>query len=218
MPTSATPATSTFAPVSPAPAAPSSPTPAASKPTTAAWTVSPTSFSFGHVTVGESAAQSFTVTNAGNGEATIESASLNGAGYQLAATPFPIPVKSGASVTLQVIFAPSSAGTSNGTLMLSTSNSSALSVTLTGLGVVPVQHTVTLNWMASPSIVDGYNVYRGTQSGGPYSRITASPTPSTNYQDASVMSGTTYYYVVTAVASGIESLPTNEIPAAVPSP
>lgn len=157
----------------------------------------------------------------GTAPETIDSASLNGAGFQLATTSFPVSVKSGASLTLQVIFAPSSSGTSNGTLTLTTHNSSVLSIALTGAGVVPTapkQHTVTLNWAASPSVVDGYYVYRGTHSGGPYTRINTSPTPSTTYQDATVSSGELYYYVVTAVASGVESTPTGEIPAAVPSP
>ena len=30
------------------------------------------------------------------------------------------------------------------------------------------QHTVSLSWAASTSTVVSYNVYRGTQSGGPY--------------------------------------------------
>ncbi|MGH9524538.1 MAG: choice-of-anchor D domain-containing protein [Terriglobales bacterium] len=185
------------------------------------WSVSPSSIAFGQVTVGASSTQSVTITNTSATTASIDSASLNGAGFQLAVTTFPISVKAGASTMLQVIFAPSSTGSSSGNLSLTTSNSSAVSVALSGSGaaaVVPVQHSVTLNWMASPSVVDGYYIYRGTQSGGPYTRLNASPTPATTFQDATVSSGTTYYYAVTAVAGSLESTQTAQIAAAVPSP
>ena len=44
----------------------------------------------------------------------------------------------------------------------------------------------------------GYNVYRGTSSGGPYSKINGSVVSSSSYNDNSVINGTTYYYVVRA--------------------
>jgi|SRR5437870_567894 len=44
-----------------------------------------------------------------------------------------------------------------------------------------------------------YNVYRGTQSGGPYQRLNLSPQPDNSYTDATVQSGLTYFYVATAV-------------------
>ena len=45
----------------------------------------------------------------------------------------------------------------------------------------------------------GYNVYRGTTSGGPYTKINISIVNSSNYSDNNIISGTTYYYVVKAV-------------------
>jgi fibronectin type 3 domain-containing protein len=63
-----------------------------------------------------------------------------------------------------------------------------------------------------------YNIYRGTTSGGPYSLLT-SMNSSTADTDSTVQSGTTYYYVVTAVDSaGAESAYSNPTQAAVPSP
>jgi fibronectin type 3 domain-containing protein len=67
---------------------------------------------------------------------------------------------------------------------------------------------VTLNW--TPSVGDlaqGWNVLRSTNSGGPYTSIaawTASTLPS--YTDATVVGGTTYYFVVSAInQSGISA-------------
>ena len=73
---------------------------------------------------------------------------------------------------------------------------------------------VTLNWTASTTgSVSGYNVYRSTSSGTGYAKI-AGPVPGTTYQDLSVTSGQTYYYVVTAVGPGnVESVYSNEVSA-----
>jgi fibronectin type 3 domain-containing protein len=67
--------------------------------------------------------------------------------------------------------------------------------------------------------VAGYNVYRGTQAGGPYSVITSGPDASTSYTDNAVQAGQTYYYVVTAVdGSGNESVNSNQVQAVIPTP
>jgi endo-1,4-beta-xylanase len=64
------------------------------------------------------------------------------------------------------------------------------------------QHSVTLTWQAprdSPGIsLVGYNVYRGTRSGGPFAKL-ASRVPEPHYEDHLVVSGRTYFYVVTAL-------------------
>jgi hypothetical protein len=79
-------------------------------------------------------------------------------------------------------------------------------------------HSVTLTWTASTSSVSGYYAYRGAQSGGPYTKLNSSLVAGTSYTDGSVQAGQTYYYVVTAVANGIESAYSNEAKAVVPSP
>jgi fibronectin type 3 domain-containing protein len=67
--------------------------------------------------------------------------------------------------------------------------------------------------------VIGYNVYRGTVSGGPYSQINSSLDPSTAYTDNTVQSGQTYFYVTTALdASNGESAQSNEVQAVIPVP
>jgi hypothetical protein len=76
---------------------------------------------------------------------------------------------------------------------------------------------VTLSWTASATAgVTGYNVYRGTTQGGPYTQI-ASQVATTSYPDSSVTSGNLYYYVVTAVGPGnVESVYSNEASATAP--
>lgn len=80
------------------------------------------------------------------------------------------------------------------------------------------EHRANLSWGASPSMVDGYEVYRSNQSGGPYTRITTSPVLVNWFSDTSVSAGQTYYYVVTAVAAAAESVYSNEIAATIPAP
>jgi fibronectin type 3 domain-containing protein len=59
-----------------------------------------------------------------------------------------------------------------------------------------------LTWSAS-SGASSYNVKRATTSGGPYTQLAATTSPS--YTDATASNGTTYYYVVTAINSAGES-------------
>jgi uncharacterized protein YjdB len=88
----------------------------------------------------------------------------------------------------------------------------------TSLTVTPdPPHWVGLAWTASTSPVVGYNAYRSTTSGGPYTKLNSSLISGTSYDDQTVQSGTTYYYVTTAVNSlGLESVYSNEAAATVP--
>src|SRR5262249_49384571 len=81
-------------------------------------------------------------------------------------------------------------------------------------------HSVALGWTASTSSnIAGYNVYRGTVSGGPYTRLNTSVVTGTIYTDGAVQSGQTYYYVATAVdTSNNESAYSSQATAVVPTP
>lgn len=83
-------------------------------------------------------------------------------------------------------------------------------------------HAANLSWTASTSPnISYYNIYRGTTSGGPYSKISSTTANSgvTTYQDTSVQAGHTYYYVGTAVdVSGNESGYSNQATAPIPTP
>ena len=78
-------------------------------------------------------------------------------------------------------------------------------------------HSVSLNWNASTSPSVWYRVYRGTVSGGPYTRI-ADCLPGLSYTDAAVADGQSYFYVVTAVSelNGAESGYSNQVDAQIP--
>ena len=78
-----------------------------------------------------------------------------------------------------------------------------------GLYAIPGHAQVMLGWNGYAGLT-GYNVYRGTTSGGPYTLITSSPVSGTTYTDSTASNGTTYYYVVTAVNAVGESARSNE--------
>lgn len=74
---------------------------------------------------------------------------------------------------------------------------------------------VNLSWAASGAA--SYNVKRSTTNGGPYTPI-ANGVTTTNYTDAAVTNGVTYYYAVTAVNAYGESANSNQTSASVPFP
>ena len=74
-----------------------------------------------------------------------------------------------------------------------------------------------ISWDPSSSSVAGYNIHRGTVSGGPYTKLNSSLQVATTYTDSTVQSGHKYYYVTTAVGSnGVESTDSNEAQASIP--
>jgi len=174
--------------------------------------------SFGNVAVGKNSVHTGTLT-AGSSDITVSSAAWNGDGYSVSGITFPATVPAGQSVQFSVTFAPQTAGNSSGSITFdSDATNSPSTETLSGAGTQVSQHSVALTWDASAQAT-GYNVYRGSVSGGPYSKINSTLNPSTNYTDSSVQSGQTYYYVTTAVDSqGAESSYSNQAQAAVPNP
>ena len=78
-------------------------------------------------------------------------------------------------------------------------------------------HTVALAWAPAVTGVTGFKTYVSTISGGPYVEMGSSPATNPTYTDTSVVSGQTYYYVVTAINStNQESLYSSEVAAIVP--
>ena len=97
----------------------------------------------------------------------------------------------------------------------------------TGLTAAGGNSTVSLNWNDNNETdLSGYNVYRSTISGGPYSKLNVSLVSSSNYSDNSVSGGVTYYYVVRAVDTSMNesgnsnqtsAAPTDTIPPSAPT-
>ena len=181
--------------------------------------ISPTSLSFGNVTTStSSASQNVTITSTGNSNVTISQITLSGSGYSMTGGSAPVALSPSQNLILSVQFTPTAAGSVNGSIsVVSNASGSPATVSLSGTGVAPVQHSVALTWNASTSTVAGYNVYRSTVSGSSYTKINSSLVAGLNYTDSTVQSGTTYYYVGTAVDSiGNESVYSNEVSATVP--
>ena len=90
----------------------------------------------------------------------------------------------------------------------------------TGLTATDGDGQVLLDW-ANNSEADlaGYNVYRGTTSGGAYGKVNSSLVTTSAYTDTGLVNGTPYFYVVTAVDLSInESATSNEAPATPQAP
>jgi hypothetical protein len=176
------------------------------------------SLSFGSVNVGSTSNLPATLTNTGNANVTITSSSISGAGFTVSGISSGESLSPNQSLPITVQFAPTVAGAVSGNLNLVSNATNSPTVSLSGTGTQQVSHTVGVAWTASASSVIGYNVYRGTVSGGPYAtKVTASPVAATQFTDTGVQSGQTYYYVVTAVdSSNVESAFSGQATATIP--
>ena len=84
-------------------------------------------------------------------------------------------------------------------------------VFVSGLTATVVNSQILLQWNAYAGAT-GYNVKRATVSGGPYTTI-ASNLVTTSFTDINISAYQTYYYVVTMVIGGVESVPSLEVSA-----
>jgi Abnormal spindle-like microcephaly-assoc'd, ASPM-SPD-2-Hydin/Cep192 domain 4 len=181
--------------------------------------VSPSTLSFGSVTVGASKNLTSTISATG-ASVTVSSASVSTSEFKMAGPSLPMTIPAGGTATFTVTFTPqgSGAASANATFVTNAANSPAVEA-LTGTGTAAPQHSVSLSWSPSTSSVAGYNVYRGGTTGGPYTKINPATDTGTSYNDTSVQAGQTYFYVTTAVAGdGTESAFSNEVRAAIPTP
>jgi hypothetical protein len=174
--------------------------------------------SFGNVDTGTSSTQWVTVTDSGNSNVLISKIAASGAGYSLNGASVPVTLTPSQKLTFSVIFSPTVAGSVSGSVTIaSNAAGSPGTISLSGSGVLSVPHTVNLAWTPSTSTVSDYNVYRSTTSGTGYTKLSGSPVSVVSYTDSSVVNGTTYYYVTTAVdSSGTESGYSNEAVAVIP--
>jgi Abnormal spindle-like microcephaly-assoc'd, ASPM-SPD-2-Hydin len=182
-------------------------------------TATPSSLSFGSLADDSSATAIVSIVNTGNSAVSVSNVTATGAGFKVTGLHSGEVLTSGEVALLDVIFAPETTGSASGTVSIASSASnSPMAIVLSGTGAAAGPPYVALSWNASTSSVIGYNVYRGTTSGGPYSsKLTSSPVAELTFTDTTVQAGQTYYYVVTAVnASGVESADSNSASATVP--
>ena len=183
-------------------------------------TLSASSLSFGSLTVNTASTLSLTLTSSGTSAVTVSSAAIAGAGFTIVGGSFPVTLNPTQTLALQVQFEPTTAGAVTGQLAISSNSTTGgtADVALSGTGTA-VAHSVDLSWTAPSSSADpvaGYNIYRAI-SGGSLALVNASPDSSTTYVDSTVVSGTTYNYVVKSVdSSGAESVASNEITEVIP--
>ena len=185
--------------------------------TTKKLTVSPSTLAFGNVTVGDSAALQATLTASG-GPVTITADRTNSSEFTISGLALPAKIRSGHSVQATITFTPNASGTAEAKAGFTSNAEDSPSIAhLNGTGVAQGSHSAYLTWDTGAQNIVGYNVYRGTTHGGPYSQINTSMLASTNYTDSNVADGTTYYYVATEVnGEGQESDYSNEAKAKIP--
>jgi len=170
---------------------------------------------------------SLSVVQGNQGISTITATISNGFNSAITLSASGMPSGTTVSFNPNPIAAPGS-GSSTMTITVGSSTpTGTYPITVTGNGGGVQQHTtvnltvtalVALSWTASTSPgVIGYNAYRSTTSGGPYTKLNSSLISTTSYVDLAVQDGYTYYYVTTAVNSqGQESVYSNQAVATVP--
>lgn len=196
------------------------PTPTPATPSSASLVASPTSLGFGSQVLNTPVTQNVKVTNVGGSSVTLTQDSVTGSGFSVGITT-PITLNAAQSVNVPIVFTPSSAGSVAGSFSLISNGSTLLSVPLSGTGFTPVAHSVDVAWNASTSsTLLGYNVYRSVVSGGPYTKISPTLSPTTLlFTDMTPLSGQRYFYVVTDVSTGgVESAASAEVAVTIPTP
>lgn len=185
---------------------------------TAQLSVSPATLKFGSVTVGSTASLQATLT-ASSGAVTISAAESSTSEFAVTGVTLPLTLAAGKSVKATITFTPNAAGTASAQdQFVSNATNSPTREQLTGTGVAQTSsHTASLTWQAGATGIVGYNVYRSTVSGGPYSQINSALVASTSYTDSTVAAGTTYYYVTTEInnagaESGYSNVAETQIP------
>ena len=110
-------------------------------------TVSAATLAFGSVTMNTASTQPVTLTSTGTAPVTITSALLSGTGFTMSGATFPVTLNPTQSVTLNVQFDPTTAGTASGQLSIrsdSSTNSTAV-VNLSGTGTTATSPQLTVS-------------------------------------------------------------------------
>jgi Abnormal spindle-like microcephaly-assoc'd, ASPM-SPD-2-Hydin/Protein of unknown function (DUF1573) len=122
--------------------------------------VSPSTVSFGSLTVGQSASQSLTITNTGTKSLTVSGVSIAGSGFTLKAISVPMALAAGQTAAVAATFTAAASGPASGKIMISSNApNSPMIVALTATGVAKVSDLT-----ASPASLSFGTVTVGSQS------------------------------------------------------
>lgn len=123
--------------------------------------VTPTSIAFGSITTGTSTSSSLTLKNTGTADLNITAITPSGAGYSVSGFILPLTLAPGASAVGNVVFAPATAGTLNGSVTITSNSATAApTVTLTGSGVAPATFLLSV----SPTSLSFGSILTGSSS------------------------------------------------------
>jgi len=121
--------------------------------------LSASSLAFGSVTDGTTKSLPLTVSSTGTSAVTVSSDSITGTGFLISSGTLPATLSPGQSLTLQIEYAPKTAGGVTGQLTINSNSStgSASVVALTGTGTAPATPKLTLSATTLPfgSVTDG---------------------------------------------------------------
>ena len=117
----------------------------------------PASLSFGTVTVGKAQSLSGTVTNTGGSSVTISQVEISGTGFALGSISAPVTLTAGQSSTFSIKFAPTTTGTANGNVTVtSDASNTTLTIAVSGTGTTAVgQLAVSPTSLSLGNVVDG---------------------------------------------------------------
>lgn len=150
---------------------------------------------------------------------------LAGSGPLTNGDPVAIQTSGGKYVTVKSDGSVDASGTSIGTAQTFTIQTTPAAVPVPAItsapagliGVATNGNEIILLWAATPGATS-YNVKRSAAFGGPYTTIAAGVLNSTNYLDVPLPSATTFYYEVSALNAGGESLNSSVASVTIPAP
>jgi len=169
-----------------------------------ALSVSPTSASFGSVITGKSSTQAIQLKNTGTASITVSQASATGAGFSVSGLSFPLTLAAGQTSSLNVQYAPTSAGSVIGSVSVaSNAPHSPASVALSGSGVA-----ATYSMSLAPASVSFGNVNIGSTATQVVQLTNTGNTSCTISQLAATGTGIS----VSGIASGATLAPAQAVP------
>ena len=148
------------------------------------------SVAFGNVSLNKTASQFVTLSSTGTAAVTVSAASVSGAGFTLSGANFPVTLNPGNTLTLSLVFAPTTTGTATGQLTIasnsSTGNSAVISLSGTGANATSSGSAV---YYLAPASLNGKDSNNGLSISSPW----LSPNHSLNCGDVIIALASTQY-------------------------